>query len=158
MMSEKVSFQVEESPQTPLLGLVFGWIAMLPFVFGALATWALTDSNHAVTATVTWGGAILAFLAGVRRGLSFRTPGGEDSAQIATMLGLFLLALAALSTGSPVVAVVVLLIGYVGIAVLDPIAAARREAPLFFARLRPVQMLIPIVSLAAILWHLLLRG
>jgi Protein of unknown function (DUF3429) len=157
IMPEKVSFQVTESPQTPLLGLVFGWIAMLPFVFGALASWALTDGSHAVAATVTWGGAILAFLAGVRRGLSFRTPGGEDSAQIATMLGLFLLALAALSTDSPVVSVVLLLIGYAAIAVLDPIAAARREAPLFFARLRPVQMLIPVGSLVAILWHLL-RG
>jgi hypothetical protein len=156
-MPDKVSFQIEESPQTPLLGLVFGWIAMLPFVFGALATWALTDSHHAVAATVTWGGAILAFLAGVRRGLSFRTPGGESSAQIATMLGLFLLALAALSIDSQMVAVVVLLIGYVAIAVLDPIAAARREAPVFFAHLRPVQMLIPVGCLSAILWHLL-RG
>jgi hypothetical protein len=157
-MPEKVAFRIEESPQAPLLGLVFGWIAMLPFAFGAVASWALPDSRHAVAATITWGGAILAFLAGVRRGLSFRTPGGEDSAQIATMLALFLLALGALSAARPVVSVVLLLIGYAAIAILDPIAAAHRQAPLFFAHLRPAQMLVPIGGLAAILCRLLLRG
>ena len=46
---------------------------------------------------------------------------------------------------------VLLLVGFGAIAVLDPIAARRGEAPLFFARLRPVQIPIALLSLAALL-------
>jgi hypothetical protein len=151
-----VAFQIEESAQIPALGKIFGWAAMLPFADGAIAVWLLPDAAPAVALTILWGGAVLLFLAGVRRGLSFRTPGGEDAAQIATMLGWFLLALAALVSPLPAALLVLLIAGYVSAAVLDPLAARRREAPLFFARLRPVQMLVPIASLGAVLLHLLL--
>jgi hypothetical protein len=112
-------------------------------------------------ATILWGCAILTFLAGVRRGVSFRTPGGATFAQIATMLWLFLIGLAALwafvlgggqrAAGATFASLALLLVGYVSLGVLDPLAARRGEAPLFFARLRPVQMLIPLASLAALL-------
>jgi hypothetical protein len=150
-MSEHVSFRIDESAETPLLGLVFGWAAMLPFVPGAVAVWLWRDSGAAVGLTIVWGGAVLAFLAGVRRGLSFRMPGGEDAGQIVTMLGPFLLAFAALVSPWPVASLIFLLIGYAGIALLDPIAARRRRAPLFFASFRPLQMLVPVACLGAII-------
>ena len=40
-------------------------------------------------------------------------------------------------------------------AVLDPLAASHGEAPRYFARLRPVQLLIPVASLAVLLWRVL---
>lgn len=151
-----VSFRVDELPEVPALGMIFGWAAMLPFAGGAAAAWTLRDIGPAVALTIVWGGAILIFLAGVRRGLSFRTPGGEDAAQIATMLGWFLLALAALVSPSPAASLVLLIAGYTSVAILDPLAARRREVPLFFARLRPLQMLVPIAGLGSVLLRLLL--
>lgn len=148
-------FVVEELPETPVLGVIFGWAPMLPFAFGALAVWLLPGATEAVRLTIVWGGAILAFLAGVRRGLSFRTPGGADWRQIATMLWLYLLSLTALVLPSPIASAVVLAVGFASVAVLDPRAAARADVPLFFARLRPVQMLVPVVSLGLIALRLL---
>lgn len=143
-------FRIQESPEVPLLSVIFGWGPMIPFAIGAIAVWALQNDALAVRLTIIWGGAILAFLSGVRRGLSFRTPGGPAVQQIVTMLWLFLLALGALASPWPLISVILLLAGYGSIAILDPKAAERAEAPLFFARLRPTQMLVPILSLCAI--------
>ena len=82
-------------------------------------------------------------------------------AQIATMFVLFVLALAALIAITHAfagLAVGLLLLGFVGIMLLDPIAARHGHAPIFFARLRPPQMAIAVISLAAILASLWLRG
>ncbi|WP_428486805.1 DUF3429 domain-containing protein [Rhodopila sp.] len=157
---EKATFRVEETPAVPWLGLFFGAIAMVPFVLGAAGIWILNDGASAWAArlTVIWGGAILSFLAGVRRGLSFRTPGGEDVAQMTTMLWLFLLALASLVLPWLLASLGLLIVGYASIGVLDPVAASYREAPLFFKRLRPVQMLVPVASLAVIVVHIVARG
>ena len=59
------------------------------------------------------------------------------------MIGLFGLGFAALvlaTLDEAVPALVLLIVGFGAIAILDPIAARRGEAPLFFARLRPVQI------------------
>ncbi|WP_156311811.1 hypothetical protein [Methylobacterium platani] len=48
----------------------------------------------------------------------------------------------------PAIAAVLLIAGFGLVAVLDPVAARRGETPLFFARLRPVQRPLAIVSLA----------
>ncbi len=148
----------EGAIETPPLSLVLGYGAMLPFVILAVAAWMLGGrrATWAVTGTVLWGSALLAFLGGVRRGLSFRTAGGPTFAEIATMFWLFVLALAALA--APVLpALVLLLVGYASVVALDPPAARHGEAPRFFARLRPVQMSIPIASLLAVLARVLVQ-
>ena len=146
-----VVFTIEERPEVPVLGLLLGGSAMVPFVLLAGALW-LAPAAWAPTALrwlIDWGASILAFLAGVRRGLSFRTPGGERPIQITTMAWLYLLAIAALLVTGPGASMALLAIGFLSIAVLDPAAARRQEAPLFFARLRPVQMTVPVLALAA---------
>ena len=147
---------VVEHDEVPWLSVVFGYGPMLPFVLGAVAAWRLTGiwRGEAILMTVVWAAAILAFLAGVRRGLSFRTEGGPTLAQIATMFCLFVLALGALLAiihAYALVAVALLLTGFVAIALLDPIAARRGQAPLFFARLRPPQMAVAVIGLFALL-------
>jgi hypothetical protein len=152
------SFEVDEDPEIPSLSILFGWGPMVPFVLGAVAVWVMHPNMLAVRLTVLWGGAILVFLAGVRRGLSFRTPNSPRWQQIATMIWLFCLGVCALATSDqPSLAIPLLFSGFTSVALLDPIAAERGEVPLFFARLRPLQMLVPIISLCAIaarLWRL----
>lgn len=156
MQQDARRITVTERPEVPALAVVFGFGPMLPLVAGAgLAWWLRGEAGERVTVlTILWGCAILLFLSGVRRGLSFRTEGGETVAQIATMLGLFGLGFAALlavAFGMPPVALLLLMTGFAAIAILDPIAARRGEAPLFMARLRPMQMPLAILSLAALL-------
>lgn len=70
------------------------------------------------------------------------------------MLGLFCLGFAALvlaSLNRDVAALVLLILGFLSLTILDPIAARRGEAPLFFARLRPAQIPLAILGLAALL-------
>ncbi|ESR26093.1 Permeases of the major facilitator superfamily [Lutibaculum baratangense AMV1] len=126
---------------------------MVPFVAGAAAAWWLagTEAWFAARLTIIWGGALLIFFSGVRRGLSFRTPGGPRPAQIVMFAWLFCLGLAVLLIPSEATALSLLLAGFVSLWVLDPRAAARREVPPYFARLRRVQMLIPIACLAMLL-------
>lgn len=146
---------VTERTEVPTLAVVFGFGPMLHLVAGAgLAWWLRGEAGETVLfPTILWGCAILLFLSGVRRGLSFRMERGETVAQIATMLGLFGLGFAALlaaAFGMSPAALLLLMVGFAAIAVLDPIAARRGEAPLFMARLRPMQMPLAILSLATL--------
>lgn len=133
----------------PPLSLALGSAPVLTLAACAAAVWLLPPfwSEKLAQAALVWAGAILAFLAGVRRGLSFRTAHGPTPAQLLTMLWLFVLAVAALLLPWHLVAIVSLLIGYASVFVLDPVAAGHDEVPRFFARLRPPQMLVAIVSL-----------
>ena len=124
---ERISFRVVETPEIPVLGAFFGWLATAPFALGAALAWGLEGGAASLAArlTILWGAAILAFLAGVRRGLGFRAPGGPSTATVATMLGLFLLALGALVVPWPAAATALLLAGYGALAIARP----HRRAP-----------------------------
>ena len=157
-----VTFEITEPRETPWLGVFFGYIAMVPFAIGVLVFWLAPDPwrGAALAVTLFWGCAILTFLSGVRRGVSFRTPGGVTAAQIVTMLWLFCLGFAAIvltAVAMPVSAAVLLLAGYLTLGVFDPIAAHKLEAPLYFARLRPAQMAIPVICLAGTIALLVAR-
>ncbi|MGN6375936.1 MAG: DUF3429 domain-containing protein [Sphingomonas sp.] len=125
---------------------------MLGFPLLALVAWLAPPPWPAIALAVAqgWGGVLLVFLAGVRRGLSFFTGGGPRPAQIATMVWLFLLGCAALLV-APLIAFPLLVVGYGSIALLDPPAARRGEAPAFFAQLRPPQMGVALIGLVALL-------
>ena len=156
MSGAERTIKVSERPEVPWLSIVPGYGPMVPFVAGAAACWATNGFWHgkAVLVTMIWADAILAFLAGVRRSLSFRTEGGPALAQIATMFCLFVLALLSLLAivhGFARVSVGATLLGYASLIVLDPIAARQGQAPLFFARLRPPQIAIAVAALAALL-------
>ncbi|MDR7035482.1 MULTISPECIES: DUF3429 domain-containing protein [Methylobacterium] len=145
-----------EPRETPWLSVVLGYGPMLPFLAGAAAAWTLGGdlARGAATLTLLWASAILLFLSGVRRGVSFRTEGGPTAMQIGTMMLLFGLgfsALVATVLGRETGALALLILGYAAITVLDPIAAARGEAPLFFRRLRPLQIPLGLAGLLALL-------
>ena len=80
--------------------------------------------------------------------------GGPAFAQILTMLWLFCAGSGALVLWwlqRPAFAVGLLAAAYASIGILDPIAARSGQVPLFFARLRPVQMVFPVLSLLSLL-------
>lgn len=146
---------VSERPEVPLLSVVLGYGPMLPITAAAAASWVLSGDfrNGVIQTGAIYAASILAFLGGVRRGVSFRTEGGPQVAQILTMAGLWLvafLALLCININMLEVAFGLLLLGYLTIMILDPIAARAGEAPLFFARLRRPQMVIAITSLIAL--------
>ncbi len=70
-----------EPRAVPWLSVVFGYGPMLPFLAGGALVWLLRGEAGAAifTLTLLWGCAILLFLSGVRRGVSFRTEGGARS-------------------------------------------------------------------------------
>ena len=144
-----------EDPKTkaPAISLLLAYAAMIPIAAGALASMTIGPKRApAVTRlTIAWSGGVLCFLSGVRRGLSFRQADGPTLAQLAAMMWLFLLGTGALVIPRRLPSLVLLLIGYASMASLDPAAARHREAPRYFARLRPAQMLVPVISLLVLI-------
>jgi Protein of unknown function (DUF3429) len=150
---ERRRIEVVESSDIPHLDILFGFGPTVPFVAGVALAWWLPQPSRviALQSVALWGSAILLFLSGVRRGLSFRTEGGPTWPQMATMLALFCLGLgafAALMIDALIPALIVLLAGYAAIFVLDPIAARRGEAPLYLSRLRRLQIPVVLSALA----------
>ena len=147
----------DRDPTVPTLSLILGYGPMLPILGAGAAVW-LAPAPWPIMATslcVLWAGGILIFLAGVRRGLAFRTPGGARATQMVTMIWLFVLGLGAFVAQAATMAFTFLILGYLSIAILDPIAARHEEAPAHFARLRPPQMALGLVGLIAVLaYHL----
>lgn len=147
----------DDDPRVPALSIVLGFGPIVPIVLAALATWFAPHPWPIVATSlgVLWSAAILIFLAGVRRGLSFRTPGGERPIQLATMIWFFLLGVGAFVVPTVVASLAILIVGYLSVAILDPVAARRQEVPAHFARLRPLQMGLGILSQVAMLvWQL----
>jgi hypothetical protein len=147
-----------EPRRIPWLDMVFGFGPMLPIAAGAAAAWWLQGQSLDYTValfTLLYAASILLFLAGVHRGVSFRTEGGPRLSQMVMMLVLYALGIGSLFAavmGEAVTGLAMLIVGYAAIMVLDPIAARAGEVPLAHARLRPLQMPIALVSLAVLLW------
>lgn len=135
----------------PPLSLVLGFGPVALIVLLALLAFALPLRGQwiAVALAQLWAASILVFLAGVRRGLSFFTDGGPRPAQIVTSLWLFVWGIAGLALPAPF-AFPALIVGYGTIALTDPSAARRGEVPAYFARLRPPQMALAALGLAAL--------
>jgi hypothetical protein len=142
----------EEDPkvETPPISVVLATIAMIPIASGAAVAW-MFRSPVAERLTLRWCGSILCFLAGVKRGLAFRQSGGPTAAQIGATFWTFLPGAIALLVPWRIPSILALLFGFGSEAVLGPVAAEREEAPRFFARLRPVQMAVPVASLLFLL-------
>ena len=152
--SAKLSSGTEDpQPRAPAESFLLAYAALVPLAAAALAAWWLAGPLGSLSARLgtVWAAAVLCFLSGVRRGLSFRQAGGPTVAQVGTMLWLFVLGAAALLSPWPAASLLLLLAGYLTMAIADPIAARRHEAPRYFAHLRPVQMLLALACLAALL-------
>lgn len=140
-------------PDTPADGAILGYGPMLPLVVAGIGAWLLPPPwpFWAVHLGIIWGALILAFIAGVRRGFGFGYARASKPQEIATSIAYFTLADLALVIGLPSMALLTLVLGYVLAALLDRRAALSGNAPLYFATLRPRQLLIGAAGLAALL-------
>ena len=134
-------------PSSLILG--FGPMLLLPLL--GIAAWSVSGWFAAllVSAGQLWAGALLIFIAGVRRGLGLAADDSRPRVLL-VMLALFLLGLAGIAMPWAA-AFPALGLGFAAVAWLDPRAARAGEAPRHFARLRPPQMAIAIVGQAALL-------
>jgi hypothetical protein len=129
--------------------LALGVAAMGPIIIVGIGVWLIPQSTGVpiAIAAVMWSGALLAFFAGVRRGLSFSERGGARLSELSSMLWLFGLGVLTLIFESPLIGTV----GFGSLAVLDSMAARRLQAPHYFKRFRPAQMVVAMAGLALIL-------
>jgi hypothetical protein len=153
------ALEVRETAEGHLLDRVLGWGAIAPLAACAVAAWLSAGSVRAVVMSlaIIWGGAVLVFLAGVRRGLGFHAPGGMRSSQIVFMLWTFALAFGSMIALQPLTSLGLLMLGYAGMALSARAATLREEVPIFSAGLRPVQMSIALLSLCAVAARLIWR-
>ncbi|GAA4771678.1 hypothetical protein GCM10023219_18220 [Stakelama sediminis] len=133
---------------------------MIPFVAAAVGIWLMHRPwpMIALWLVTLWGALILSFIAGVRRGFGFGRQTASTRTEILTMLPYFVIAGLALVVSSQLLAIALLMLGFLLAAVLDRHAALNGDAPAHFARLRPPQFLIAVLALAAIWLHLALAG
>jgi hypothetical protein len=133
-----------------LEGLVLGSLALLPLVLAAILVWLTPPATAGliIAAATIWSGALLAFLAGVRRGLTFSEAATPRTREIVSMLWLFGVAVVALWLAPGRAALEIAMIGFVSVAVLDFRAARQAEAPRYFAVFRPLQAVVALASLA----------
>ena len=143
----------QNKAHAPAASLTLAYAAMVPTAIGAVAVLAGPNASRRAIqhATILWAGGILCFLAGVRRGLSFRQPGGTTLGEATTMLTVFSLGAGGLLLPKRRLAPLSLLAGYGAIAAADVVAGRTGEAPPYFSRLRPWQMSVPLLSLGAML-------
>ena len=121
------------------MDLVLGVSALVPVAALAWAAAAVPGGQGAAvvrTLAAIWAGALLAFFSGVRRGLSFSEAAGARAAEIVTILVVFAAGVTTLLFRSPAVGAA----GFALVAVLDALAARRREVPPYFGLFRPVQL------------------
>jgi hypothetical protein len=139
----------------PLSSIVLGLGPMLPLPVAGLLAWTLPAPWPIVITwlAIWWAAALLIFIAGVRRGLTFRAPAGARAADLASMLWLFVLGAGALALPRPLLSLALLVVGYASVMVLDPAAARVGIAPVHFARLRPPQMAVALIGLFALIGH-----
>ena len=131
--------------------LLLGTSVLVPLIACAALTWLAPGALQPLVRTVAviWAASLLAFFAGVRRGLTFSEAGGGRAGELATMLGTFGLGVISLLLVSPLLAA----LGLAGVGVLDAVAARRREAPDYFVVFRPPQMLAAVVALVIVQVH-----
>jgi hypothetical protein len=140
----------------PFSSLIFGFGPMAPFAAAAIGAWFLAPPWPALAThlAIIWGGAILIFVAGVRRGFGFGEPDASNAREIATMLVYFVLgslSLVLAGASQTVVALMLQVIAYILVPIFDRRAAFAGDAPPYFARLRGPQMAIAVAALVALL-------
>jgi hypothetical protein len=135
---------------------LLAWGAVLPLLAGAVLAWIAAGNlrTAAMSVTLIWGGAMLVFQAGVRRGLVLAEGGRSTLPALILMLWVFGLAIGSMVSLDPVISLALLIAGYVSLAV---IARGETAAGRAVVGHRPSQMLLAVASLGAVAARLLIH-
>lgn len=140
-----------DDPRVPFSSVVLGFGPMLPLVAAGIGAWLLPGLWPFLTIqlAIAWAALILAFIGGVRRGFGFGNPRASTPSEMVASIAYFVFAGLGLVLPTPSTGLSILIVGYAVAALLDRRAALGGDAPLHFARLRPPQLLLGAVGLAA---------
>jgi hypothetical protein len=108
-----------------------------------------------MSVTLIWGGAMLVFQAGVRRGLALGEGTGSGVPALILMLWIFALAIGSMVSLDPVISLALLIAGYISLAV---VSRGERAAGGAVVGHRPSEMLLAVGGLAAVAARLLIRS
>jgi hypothetical protein len=141
-------------------GLILGSLAIAPVVLAAVVIFfAPIELTEWISfRTAAWSGALLAFLAGVRRGLTFSESVGARDDEILSMLWIFACGILAISLPYQTPSLLVAIIGFFSVGILDWRAARSQEAPRYFLIFRPLQMFVVVAALTVIVIRSLSTG
>lgn len=129
---------------------LLGFGPMLPLLAAGIAVWVLPGGWPilAVQLTIIWAALLLAFLGGVRRGFGFAAAPADRIVEITAAAAYLGIALLALLVPRASIALALLAAGFALAALLDRRAARSGNAPAWFAKLRPPQLLLGCAGLA----------
>jgi hypothetical protein len=118
--------------------VALGLAALLPILACVAIAYLFPAAPSMIprTLAVMWSACLLAFFAGVRRGLTFSEVGGARRTELVSMLVLFGLGVTSMLFCNAAVAA----LGLVCVGAFDALAARRGEAPRYFTAFRPIQM------------------
>ena len=146
-------------PAIPSDSIIFGFGPMLPLIAAGIGVWLLPPGWPviAVQCAIIWGALILAFIGGVRRGFGFGRGAASTRSEVIAAVAYFTIAGVALLMPRAAMALALLAAGFALAALLDRRAAITGDAPAFFARLRPTQLLLGCAGLSSC-WAWLTSG
>jgi hypothetical protein len=140
--------------QPPRLAILLGYAGLIPFISGAIGIWITPPAwrTDVLTALLHYAAVILAFMGAIHWGLAMARERQDDAAHRQLGLSVLpaLLGWLAISSGLPALLALALLIsGFIGLYLADVHAVKLELAPRWYTALRKPLTTVVLISLLA---------
>lgn len=140
--------------QPPLLAILLGYAGLIPLISGAIGIWITPPAwrTDVLTALLHYAAVILAFMGAIHWGLAMARERQDDAAHRQLGLSVLpaLLGWLAISSGLPALLALALLIsGFIGLYLADVHAVKLELAPRWYTALRKPLSAVVLISLLA---------
>lgn len=140
--------------QLPRLAILLGYAGLIPFISGAIGIWITPPAwrTDVLTALLHYAAVILAFMGAIHWGLAMARERQDDAAHRQLGLSVLpaLLGWLAISSGLPALLALALLIsGFIGLYLADVHAVKLELAPRWYTALRKPLTAVVLISLLA---------
>lgn len=140
--------------QPPRLAILLGYAGLIPFISGAIGIWITPPAwrTDVLTALLHYAAVILAFMGAIHWGLAMARERQDDAAHRQLGLSVLpaLLGWLAISSGLPALLALALLIsGFIGLYLADVHAVKLELAPRWYTALRKPLSAVVLISLLA---------
>ena len=140
--------------QPPRLAILLGYAGLIPFISGAIGIWITPPAwrTDVLTALLHYAAVILAFMGAIHWGLAMAREHQDDAAHRQLGLSVLpaLLGWLAISSGLPALLALALLIsGFIGLYLADVHAVKLELAPRWYTALRKPLTAVVLISLLA---------